>query len=235
MARGKTLLKLLDDLRVELKLSLNPAHNNQVRDSHVRVLQTTYEWLWHDFDWPHLRIERSIPAQAGQRFYEEPEDIPIERIEHIQFKDGDLWCDLRPGIGAQQYNIWDSELDQRSWPITRWRLWEDEQIELWPIADDSGDPTTLHGYIKFIGISKFTPIVDDADRADLDDTLIVKFAASELLDDEKKAQRKLQQAQARYARIRGELMPRARFRLFGSQQHESKLRGPPRVYYRTTP
>ncbi len=232
MARGKTLLKLLDDLRVELKLSLNPAHNSQVRDSHVRVLQTVYEWLWHDFDWPHLRIERSIPAQAGQRFYEEPEEIPLERIEAIEFKDGDIWCPLKPGIGAREYNIWNSELDQRSWPIVRWRIWEDEQIELWPIAVDDGDVETMNGFIKFIGIKKFTPIVDDSDRADLDDSLIVKFAASELLDDDKKAQRKLQQAQARYAKIKGELMPRKRFRMFGSDQHGPKLHGPPRVYYR---
>lgn len=235
MARGKTLLKLLDDLRVELKLSLNPAHNNQVRDSHVRVLQTTYEWLWHDFNWPHLRIERSIPVQAGQRIYEEPEGLPLERIEKIEFRDGDIWRPLIPGIDSCQYNIWDSELDQRSWPVERWRIWEDEQVEIWPVPVDDADAATLNGYLKFTGIREFTPIVNDADRADLDCTLIVKYAAGNLLEDDKKAQRKLTEAADRYARLRGELMPRKRFRMFGSQEPHRQLRGPPRVYYRTTP
>lgn len=235
MARGKTLLKLLDDLRVELKLSLNPAHNNQVRDSHVRVLQTTYEWLWHDFNWPHLRIERSVPVQAGQRVYEEPEGLPLERIEKIEFRDGDQWCALVPGISAREYNIWDSELDQRSWPVERWRIWEDEQVEIWPIPVDDADPATLNGYLKFTGIRQFTPIVNDADRADLDDTLIVKYAAGNILDDDKKAQRKLTEAADRYARLRGELMPRKRFRMFGSEPQHRTLRGMPRVYYRKDP
>ena len=41
MARGKTLLKLLNDLRHEARLSQNPAHNAQVRDSQVATLQRT--------------------------------------------------------------------------------------------------------------------------------------------------------------------------------------------------
>lgn len=237
MARGKTLLKLLDDLRAECRLSLNPAHNSQVRDTHIMHLQRVQEWLWDDFNWPHLRVERTIPCQAGERIYEPPAELSIDRLERVQFRDGDTWLDLCAGIGAEQYNIWDSELDQRSWPIERWRIWEDQQIEVWPIAVDNADPVSLNGYLKFIGIRDLSPLVNDGDRADLDDRLIVLYAASEILAaaGAKDAQLKLNQANKRYAKIRGELTPRRSFRMFGNQAPRKHLRGPPRVYYRVGP
>ena len=65
MSRGTTLVKLLDDLRAECRISLNPAHNRQQRDVQVKMLQRKQEWLWNDFAWPHLRVERFIDLQAG--------------------------------------------------------------------------------------------------------------------------------------------------------------------------
>jgi hypothetical protein len=181
MARNQTLLTLLQDLRSELRLSGNPAHNSSVRDSHVRLLQRVQESLWEELDWPFLRVERFMAVQAGQRFYDPPADMSLDRVEDIYFKDGDIWHRVQNGIFEMNYNAWDSRLDERSWPVERWRVYEDLQVELWPIPAENGDPATQHGFLKFEGIRKLRPLVADDDRADLDDQLIVLYAAAELL------------------------------------------------------
>lgn len=238
MARGTTLTRLLDMLRAEIRTSLNPAHNNQVRDQQVLLLQTTQEWLWDDFNWPHLRVERQQPVSNGQRFYDTPADIKIDRIQEIRFRYGQRWVHLHPGIDLEHYRQWDSELDMRSWPVQRWRIWEDEDIEVWPIPGANADPTDKEGYLNVIGIRNLRPLVDADDTCDLDDRLIVLFAAADILAGAgaKNADMKLEKANKRYARLRGELMPRRRITLgkadgFGDK---SLLRGPPRVHYRTT-
>ena len=60
MARGTTLLRLLDLYRAECRLSLNPAHNSGARDTQVSHIQRVQNWLWSDFDWPILLVERFL-------------------------------------------------------------------------------------------------------------------------------------------------------------------------------
>ncbi len=217
MARKTTLVKLLDDLRAEARLSLNPAHNIQNRPTQVKHLQRVQEWLWEDFTWPHLRVERQVPLQAGQRYYAPPEDMLIDSIEKIELYTDGAWRLIRPGIDPEDYTAWNSDLDQRSWPPRKWDIHEDEEIEIWPIADVNATEATREGYIKFTGIRNLKSLVDDGDRADLDDRLLVLFAAAEMLaaSNAADAKLKLDLAQARYAKLKSRLTPRKQFRMFG--------------------
>lgn len=236
MARGKTLSSLLNDLRAETRRSQNVAHNTQAREAQVELLQRTQERLWHDFDWPHLRVRREIELQAGQRYYQPPEDLDIDRIEKLEVRYAETWLRLDPGIDSRHYAQWDSDLGFRSWPVRRWRIEEDEQIELWPIPDSDTDSVSLEGTLRATGIRKLRPLIDNNDVADLDNRLIVLYAAAEVLaaDGAKDAQLKLTQANNLYSRIRGQLTPRRSFRMFGEDvQSRKPLRGPPTVYYRT--
>lgn len=217
MARKQTLLKLLNDLRAEARLSLDPAHNRQARPAQVMLLQRVQERLWEDFTWPHLRVERQMPIQAGQRYYEPPSDMRIDRIEKIElFTDGG-WRLIEPGIDPYNLSAWNSDLDQRGWPPRRWQIYEDETVEIWPISDTNATEATREGYLKFTGIRNLNNLVDDGDRADLDDRLIVLYAAAEMLaaGGAKDAQLKLDQANAIYTKLRGNLTPRKQFRMFG--------------------
>lgn len=227
MSRKTTLVKLLDMLRVAARLSLNPAHNAQHRSSQVSMLQTEQERLWEDFDWPHLRVERQVALQAGQRYYDTPSDINIDRIERIEVFSNGCWHKMEPGIDAPQYSAWNSDLDARSWPPRRWKLHEDEDIEIWPISDTNGDPATFEGYLKFIGIRNLVPLVDDADRADLDDTMLVNYVAAKMLaaSGAKDAKLVLDSATSRYAKLRARLTPRTTTRMFGIGEPE-----PPRKF-----
>lgn len=226
MARGVTLVKLLDNLRAELHVSLNPAHNAQVRDKQVQALQSTQEWLWEDFTWPHLRAERNYQLQAGQYLYDIGADFDIDRIEKIEVKDGGRWRPVTAGITAEHYGVHDSELDQRSWPVRRWRIFENEQIEFWPRPDTNGTAADLEGYVKVTGIKKLSPLVADDDRCDLDHQLIYLYAASKLDPDGKYGKMALNIANRRMARLKGNLTPRRQFNMFGIGRCE-----PPRRMY----
>jgi len=218
MARGTTLVKLLDKLRVAARLSLNPAHNAQNRSSQVTALQVEQERLWGDFDWPHLRIYPQSALAAGQRYIETPENMPVDRIERIEvFTDGE-WIKLTPGIDGCHLSTHNSDLDERSWPPRRWMLNEDEDVELWPIPDRNGDATTREGYVRFTGIRNLNPLVDDGDRADIDDDILVGYVAAQMLaaSGAKDAKLKLDAAQVRDAKLRGRLTPRRRFQMYGT-------------------
>jgi len=232
MARGTTLVKLLDDLRVECRISLNPAHNVQNRDAQIKTLQRKQEWFWNDFAWPHLRVERFLELQAGQRFYDLPVDLDITRITKIEVRDAVRYRGLCWGIDAPQYATHDSELGNRAWPVRHCKISENEQLEVWPIPDQNFDPATHEGRIKVTGIRHLRALVADSDRADIDDQLLVLHCAAEFLaaTGAKDAQVKMDQATNLYARLRGQLMPKRVNKLFVNR--EKPRRGRPIAVYR---
>jgi len=249
MGRGSTLGECLTALRVELRLSLNAAHNIQVRDTQVKVLQQTQEWLYEKYSWPHMRAERFLTPQIGQRFYD-PQgckkldetntmvaagDMSIDRIAEIRVRDGSVWSPpLEPYIDAALFNQFDSDTDERSWPIRCWRIAEGNNVEFWPIPDQDGDESTLENMVKMIGVRDLAPFVDENDEADLDEQLIVLFAAARLAPD-KDRKDKLALAQDRLVDVRGNAVPRRKVKLFSRDQPQGRImRGPPTVYYRTT-
>jgi hypothetical protein len=225
--RNRTLLKLLDDYRSECRLSTNPAHNAQQRDTQVRLLQRMQEWLYDDFAWPHLRIERVVPAGSGQRYYNVPSDMNLERILHLEVRTQQRWLPIEAGIGPREYAAIDSDSGYTGSPISRWRIWEDDRIEVWPVPDLTS--TDLEGSIKFVGIRNLRKFVDDADVCDLDDRLIVLYAAAETLgaSGAKDAKLKLDQAQKRYETMKSDLTPRRTIKLFTGHRPRIPLRGLP--------
>lgn len=236
--RGASLTSLLDQLRAATRRSLNPAHNNQTRDTDVLLLRAKQEELWEAYPWPHLEVDRYLQLQTGQRYYGPPAaDLRIDRVLAIEVKYGGVWTPLHYGIGAAQFSTWDSQLDERSWPVERWQIAEDEEIEVWPIPGDTGTIADYEGYLKVRGIKNLSQLVDDADTADLDDKLLVWSVAAEQLAsaEDKAAQAMFDKAAARLRKVTGNLTPRRTFKLFGGQSTSARqLRGPPRVYYRTT-
>lgn len=227
MARGSTLEAILRDVRLEARLSPNVAHNIQVREHHVALIQREQRRLWDDFAWPHMRVQRFLPLAAGQRYYSlasakaengstPAQQIPIDRIEKIEVKSDGLWLSLTRGIGAEQFASHDSALNERSTPARRWELAEDGTVEIWPVPDESAS-AEQEGYLRVTGIRALRPLVDDSDVADLDDTLIILYAAGALLAaaGAKDAQLKLEAAQRHYERVKADLSRSESFRLFG--------------------
>jgi hypothetical protein len=244
MARNKTLISLLQDYRIEVGASSNPAHNSNARDAQVAALQKAQERLWRKYDWPHLRVRRFLDLQSGQRYYDsrgamledgtDAADLGLERLETIEVRWGEEWTPVCPGINAAQYSTYDSDLDERSWPVERWQVYEDEQIEIWPIPASNADTTTLDGRLRLTGIRDLRPFVADDDRADLDDDLIVKYAALGSLtrSGSKNAQVVLDEAKGIEAGLTQGFTKAKVFSLAGRQPVGRQPKGPFRVHYR---
>lgn len=223
--RGKTLDALLDDFRAEIRLSLNPAHNVQLREVQIKRIQQAQDWLWSDYDWPQLKARKTYPINAGQRLYDVSADFDIDRIQKIAIRANNEWLPVFPGIDDEAYAVFDSDLDQRSWPPRRWQIAEDEQIEFWPIPDQNGSAVNNASF-QVTGIRKLNPLIADSDRADLDDRLIVLYAAAEHLAaaGAKDAPLKLDKANKRMARLRGGMTKVRSFQMFGVGRREPQRR-----------
>lgn len=232
--RGATIIELLNQFRAEARLSANVAHNVHDRDAQVNLLQRVQSWLWDEVAWPHLRVQRQVPLQEGQRYYDPPPELDIDRIDIVEVRIDSRWYKLGQGIEAEHFAAHDSDLDARAWPPRRWQLHEGEQIEVWPIPDQNGDVATLEGMLRYTGIRRLSPLVKDDDTADLDDRLLILFAAAERLaaTGGKDAQIKLDLANKRLLRLRGNLTKRDTFNMFGANRSLFVRRRPAVVSYR---
>lgn len=231
MARGTSLGQLIDDLRAEVGHSLQPNLGKATRDVLVNQIQRVQRRLWEDYSWPFLRVQRDLTISAGQRYYDLPSDITFERIERVEFKHGDVWDRLEYGIGADQYNQHDSDNGVRSSPIRRFDTYENDQIEVWPIPANNSKADGS-GKVRIHGIRNLSTFVSESDTADLDDQLIILYAASEILARQKQpdAQNKLAQAQAHYGRLKARLSKTSTF-VIGGGEPEGMYRpkGPPLI------
>ena len=86
--------------------------------------------------------------------------------------------------------------------------------------------------IKVTGIKNLSNLVADSDTADLDDQLIVLYAAAEVLTRQKQsdANNKLGQAQAHYARLKARMAKTETFVISGGEPEGMyRPKGPPLI------
>lgn len=198
MARQTQLLQLLAQLRAETGRDQSVAVGVSESDNLKEALRMTQERLYEESDWQHLRVQRSVALLNGVRYYDFPTDLNPERIELAALKYDEVYQDICYGIQFADYTTYDSNAStpEESVPARKWDVRHTgttEQIEIWPIPSEDGQ--TLY----FTGIKTLSALVQEADRADLDDRLIVLFAAANILSVQKSAnaQLKLSEATAR--------------------------------------
>lgn len=202
MARGKQLLSLIAQLRAETGRTQNVAVGVDEVENLKVILQRTQELLYEEYEWPHLRVQRTVSLVAGQRHYDFPTDLNFDRIQDAKLKYSGVYTDIERGILFDDYSIYDSNATtpERSFPTLKWDVRDTgsgEQMEVWPIP--SQDAT-----IYLFGTKKLGDLIQESDTADLDDRLIVLFAAAEILARQKSndAKNKLSQAERRLMMLR---------------------------------
>jgi hypothetical protein len=202
MARGKQLLSLIAQLRAETGRTQNVAVGVDEVENLKVILQRTQEILYDEYEWPHLRIQRTIALTAGSRYYDMPSDLNFDRIQHVKLKYSGVYTDIERGIEFDDYSIYDSNADtpERSFPTLKWDIrntGSGEQVEVWPIP--SQDAT-----LYMFGTKSLSNLIQESDRADLDDRLIVLFSAAEILARQKSndAKNKMSQAERRLMMLR---------------------------------
>ena len=86
MARNVSLGELIDDVRAEAGHSLQANLGVAMREVLIKVLQRQQKRLWEDYDWTFLKVQRDVVVQNGQRYYNIPADMTLERITKLEFK-----------------------------------------------------------------------------------------------------------------------------------------------------
>ncbi len=204
MARKTQLLSLVAQLRAETGRTQNVAVGVDEVENLKEMLRRVQEQLYDDYPWPHLRIQSTVPLLDAGRYYDFPTDMNMDRIERVALKYGGTYYKIDRGIDFSDYSIYDSNADTpvEASPAQKWDIRftdTEEQIEIWPIPNED-DVQTLY----FFGTKNLSALTEEADTADLDDRLIVLFAAAELLarQGSKDANAKLELAKARLMTLR---------------------------------
>ena len=202
MARGKQLLSLIAQLRAETGRSQQVSVGVDEVENLKVVLQRTQETLYEEYEWPHLRVQKTITLNAGQRYYDMPAGLNFDRIQQVKLKYNNVYTDIERGITFDEYSVYDSNADtpERSFPTLKWDIRHTgsaEQVEVWPIPNQTAT-------IYMFGTKILDDLIQESDVAELDDRLIVLFAAAEILARQKSndAKIKLSQAERRLMMLR---------------------------------
>ncbi|TDX21888.1 hypothetical protein DFO67_1327 [Modicisalibacter xianhensis] len=209
MARGTTLEQLTVMLKAEIGASPDYAANADMNFVYHQYLRRHYENLYDGWAWPFKRIERDIATAAGQRYYDWPAEIDGEQELEFWVDENGTWIRLEQGIGPGQYNSYE-EGDRQDYPY-RWDWQGEDQFEIWPTA--ALDGVTL----RIVGTKNPNKLISESDVCDIDDQMVVLYAASELLlrDDPNRAQQKSNMAQQREDVVKKKLQTRKRLTMSG--------------------
>jgi len=196
--RGRTLGELVTQLRLEIGQSANSATGQSETPGLKNLLARTQEILYDEYDWPHLSSQWfDVTLAAGQRYYDFPTQFNYERAHRAFYEWGGDWIPLPGGFDTDAYNSFDSDENSRSDPPQFWRLYSATQFEIWPM------PATSGNRIRWRGTRKLGALVENSDTADLDDRMIVLFAAAEKLADKPRGRALQTLAARRLSQMRG--------------------------------
>ena len=220
MPRGTQLGVLVDMLRLETRNSPSPAAGVQQRPQIVELIQRTQQWLYDEYSWPFAFISRDKALSAGSRVYSFPADLDFDRITETWTRWGGDWYSVDYGVDPLMFNAHDSDAGERNDPVRAWQHFEDDGYEVWPIPASAGT-------LRFRGIKRLRPLIQDADTAVLDDYLIVLYAAAEYLsvNEAEDASVKLDAANQRFRTLKAQrAVKRSEPLILGSGRRRSRYR-----------
>lgn len=214
MARGTTLGELVRQLRAEIRHSTSSAVGVDELEGLKNLLQRTQAYLYQEYFWDFLRVREGKVLNAGQRYYDFPTRTNLDRIIRVTTKWGGNWKGVTRGISDEQFNEVDSDADSRLDPVMRWDILDTGsavQFEVWPV------PATA-GTIRFVSMRPLNALIANADKADLDDRLIVLHAAAEMRQGQKDGKAKADLAASYLFKLRRNASSGGSFKIGGGAQ-----------------
>jgi hypothetical protein len=197
---GVTLSELRYELLAETFQSLSPAQTTSSTPFYNYQLDRVQREQWNTIEWPHLTIYKDVPMVQGQKIYAYPAQLPFDSIFRIWWPQGVNWVPLDYGIQPNTYATMGGE-NVHAWPPRRWRnatsfnestgqTSVNSGFEVWPIPPNSDFSLRVEGN------APLNPLIEDTDTCVIDATLVVLFAAAEILAVQKSegASLKLQKA-----------------------------------------
>lgn len=174
----KTLEAIVEDVRRETGRSVNRNFGQDEYGKIAYLIQREQRRLWLDHDWAFLKIRADKILSPGERYYDMPAGISMERVLKARVKYDAEWQDMLRGISEEEYSLFDSDDDVRQDPPERWDIINTThtgtptpQIEIWPIP--SVERTT-----RWTGVRELAALVADDDNCTLDATLLTLSVAA---------------------------------------------------------
>ncbi|WPZ36706.1 hypothetical protein T8K17_11225 [Thalassobaculum sp. OXR-137] len=110
MPVGVALEQLVAELRAETLRATDPAQGLSEREGLVHALRRTQRVLYDSHEWRFLNADWRLPLRAGQRFYDVPSGLSIEKMNSVVVKWGEnLVHPFERGVGFEEYNVHESE------------------------------------------------------------------------------------------------------------------------------
>jgi hypothetical protein len=214
------------------ELGIDPGTNADLDLELNGLLEDRQQWLSGEYDWPFLEHRWSVNCPIGEQFLgfptttDEAETLAInfDRPYYVEVFYVQKWEPVDYGIGATEFNIWNSYLLEKNDPIQRWMFHDDSDFEVWPL------PATAQ-IVRFTAKRNVVTLrtngsYNDSAVLDLDDLLVVYFTAAERLLRNKQADAsaKLQLAQERMRVVRATYPSRTRKVVLGSDKYDGPVR-----------
>jgi len=195
MASGTTLANLRGMLLAEIGDYSTP---NTTRTGELNTLLSNMQKLLASkYSWPFLEQYFEINVPSGTQYPSFPttidsglnETIPLDRNRpwNAYVFWNNIYQSVEYGIDQTYYNWMNFALGQAMDPIQRWRFRANinepvgsNTIEIWPV-------NVLPQTLRFVGQRSVQSLVQETDTCDLDDLLIVYFAAAKILKRMKQA------------------------------------------------
>jgi hypothetical protein len=195
MARTQTLSEMLSNLRAEAGHSTSVAQGVNSEQTLKYIIKRTQEELWTAFTWPELMLRDDRPLTPGTYSYAYGTTLKFDMIREAYTitGSGQQWLPLTYGISEGRVLAGGANSESAD-PVRCWEASGGLSYRVWPT------PIT-GGYIRFKGNKELVPLVANQDSSTLDATLIILFAASELLARAKA--NKLQKAQRHLNKLLG--------------------------------
>ena len=177
MALYSTFGDVLAMTRSEAGLSPDPAVGTAALERHKQTINRVYQQLYEKHDWSHLRYTAPrVQVQAGQRFYDFPAGINVNRAVEVMAWWANQPYPLTPGIEYRDRFAYRPE--NRVDPPQKFDLRATSagvtQFELWPTPSGS----TVQ--IEIVGTRAAPKLVNSIDIVLLDDYLVALYAAEAL-------------------------------------------------------
>jgi hypothetical protein len=175
MSRTAIMRDMVADLRAEAGHSLAVSQGTNVVDTLEYYLRRTQEELWVAFAWPELILRADVSLAPGQYLYPFPATMDFEQIRESWFAVSGAvrWNPIDYGI-EEDAIMPGSGANSTSGTPCAWDLENGTTFRVWPTP--TGAST-----IRFKGNKKLNPFIAETDNCTLDATVIILFAAAELL------------------------------------------------------
>jgi hypothetical protein len=176
-------------VRAEVGQTTNAGVATQGDTGIGQMLQSKQYLLSTIRDWPFMDHRWDVVLIPGSRYVNFPTadnrgtaaSINTERPFQVTVLFQQLFIDVDYGIGPEQFNIRNSDLNEAEDPIQRWdfatnigETVNSDQFEVWPI------PVTQQT-LRFDAQRQPHTLVNGTDKAEFDDMLMVYMVAAELL------------------------------------------------------